>query len=50
VYFIDTSGPADANGNPAACPNGSGVPSASAALPTTGIAYNPTDPSIQTLA
>ena len=38
VYFIDTSGAA--NGNPAACPKGSGVPSPSATLPTTPIAYN----------
>jgi hypothetical protein len=38
VYFIDTSG--SANGKPAACPTGSGVPSASATLPTTGIAYD----------
>lgn len=39
VYFIDTSGNA-ANGNPKACPNGSGVPSPSATLPTTGISFN----------
>jgi hypothetical protein len=38
VYFIDTSG--SANGKPAACPTGSGVPSPSATLPTTGIAFN----------
>ncbi len=38
VYFIDTSGAA--NGKPAACPTGSGVPSPSATLPTTPIAYN----------
>jgi hypothetical protein len=43
VYFIDTSGPADANGNPAACPTGSGgtgLPAAGAALPTTPIIYS----------
>jgi hypothetical protein len=39
VYFIDTSGNA-ANGNPKACPTGSGVPSPSATLPTTGISFN----------
>jgi hypothetical protein len=38
VYFIDTSG--SANGNPAACPKGTGVPNPSATLPTTPIAYN----------
>lgn len=38
VYFIDTSGAA--NGNPAACPTGSGVPSPSATLPTTPISFN----------
>jgi hypothetical protein len=38
VYFIDTSG--SANGNPAACPKGTGVPSPSATLPTTPIAFN----------
>jgi hypothetical protein len=38
VYFIDTSG--SANGQPAACPTGSGVPSASATLPVTPIMYN----------
>jgi hypothetical protein len=38
VYFIDTSG--SANGKPAACPTGSGVPSPSATLPTTPIAFN----------
>jgi hypothetical protein len=38
VYFIDTSG--SANGNPAACPKGTGVPSPSATLPTTGISFN----------
>jgi hypothetical protein len=37
VYFIDTSG--SANGKPAACPTGSGVPSPSATLPTTPIAF-----------
>jgi hypothetical protein len=40
VYFIDTSGPADANGNPAACANGSGLPAAGVALPTTPIIYS----------
>jgi hypothetical protein len=39
VYFIDTSG-FDANQKPLACPNGTGVPSASASLPTTPIVYN----------
>jgi hypothetical protein len=38
VYFIDTSG--SANGNPAACPKGTGVPNAAATLPTTPIAYD----------
>jgi hypothetical protein len=40
IYFIDTSGPADANGNPAACPAGTGLPAAGAALPTTPIIYS----------
>jgi len=35
VYFIDTTG--------SACPNGVGVPSPSAVLPTTGIAYSVAD-------
>jgi hypothetical protein len=35
VYFIDTTG--------TACPNGVGVPSSSATLPTTGINYNEAD-------
>ena len=39
VYFIDTTGNA-ANGNPNACPAGTGVPSTSASLPTTPIVYN----------
>ena len=39
VYFIDTSG-FDANGKPLACPTGTGVPSATATLPTTPIVYN----------
>ncbi|QPF88718.1 hypothetical protein [Bradyrhizobium commune] len=39
VYFIDTSG-FDANGKPLACPNGVGLPSASAKLPTTPIFYD----------
>jgi hypothetical protein len=34
VYFIDTTG--------AACPNGVGIPAAGAALPTSPIAYDPT--------
>jgi len=38
VYFIDTSG--SANGKPAACPTGSGVPNSAATLPTTPIAFN----------
>ena len=40
VYFIDTSGAADSNGNPHACPTGVGLPSSSAKLPTTPIVYN----------
>jgi hypothetical protein len=40
VYFIDTSGAADSNGNPHACPNGVGLPAPSATLPTTPIFYN----------
>jgi hypothetical protein len=40
VYFIDTSGAADSNGNPHACPMGVGLPSSSATLPTTPIVYN----------
>jgi hypothetical protein len=39
VYFIDTTGNA-ANGNPKACPNGSGVPNPAATLPTTPISFN----------
>ena len=39
VYFIDTTGNG-ANGNPKACPNGSGVPAPGAALPTTPIIFN----------
>jgi hypothetical protein len=49
VYFVDTTG-SDANGNPFACPTGSGgsgVPNASAALPISPLAYNPTQ--LQTL-
>jgi hypothetical protein len=38
VYFIDNSG--SANGKPAACQTGSGVPNPSATLPTTPIAFN----------
>jgi hypothetical protein len=40
VYFIDTSGAADSNGNPHACPMGVGLPSSSGTLPTTPIVYN----------
>jgi hypothetical protein len=39
VFFIDTSG-TTASGNPAACPAGTGVPAAGAALPTTPIVYS----------
>jgi hypothetical protein len=39
VYFIDTSG-FDSNGNPLACPNGTGLPQPSATLPTAPISYN----------
>jgi hypothetical protein len=42
VYFIDTSGNG-ANGNPKACPNGSGLPNPAATLPTTPIAFNATN-------
>jgi hypothetical protein len=41
VYFIDTTG-FDANGKPLACPNGVGLPSATATLPTTPIFYDAT--------
>jgi hypothetical protein len=40
VYFIDTSGAADNNGNPRACPDGVGLPAPSATLPTTPTFYN----------
>src|SRR5271166_2645245 len=40
VYFVDTSG-SDSNGNPSACPAGTGLPSASASLPTAPIQYDP---------
>jgi hypothetical protein len=40
VYFVDTSG-SNSNGNPLACPDGSGLPSASASLPTAPIQYDP---------
>ena len=40
VYFVDTSG-FDGNGNPLACPNGTGLPSGSASLPTSPLPYNP---------
>jgi hypothetical protein len=39
VYFIDTSG-FNANQQPLACPNGVGVPSTTATLPTSPISYN----------
>jgi hypothetical protein len=39
VYFIDNSG-FNASGQPLACPNGVGVPSTSATLPTTPIVYD----------
>ena len=45
VYFVDTSGNAT-NGNPKACPTGSGVPAQGATLPTTGIPF--TAASVQT--
>jgi hypothetical protein len=40
VYFVDTSG-SGSNGNPSACPAGTGLPSASASLPTAPIQYDP---------
>jgi hypothetical protein len=40
VYFIDTSG-SNSSGNPLACPDGTGLPSASASLPTAPIEYDP---------
>jgi hypothetical protein len=46
VYFIDTTG-FDANGKPLACTNGTGLPGASASLPTTPIFYDATK--LQTL-
>jgi hypothetical protein len=39
VYFIDTTG-FDSNGKPLACPNGVGIPGATATLPTTPIFYD----------
>jgi hypothetical protein len=39
VYFIDTSG-YNSSGQPLACPNGVGVPAASAKLPSSPISYN----------
>jgi hypothetical protein len=39
VYFIDTTG-FDSTGKPLACPNGVGLPGASASLPTTPIFYS----------
>jgi hypothetical protein len=41
VYFIDTTG-FDTNGKPLACPNGAGLPGASATLPTAPIFYDAT--------
>ena len=41
VYFIDTSG-FDGSGKPLACPNGVGVPAASASLPASPIIYDAT--------
>jgi hypothetical protein len=41
VYFIDTTG-FDSNGKPLACPNGVGIPGATATLPTTPIFYDAT--------
>jgi hypothetical protein len=46
VYFIDTTG-FDSTGKPLACPNGVGLPGASASLPTTPIFYDATK--LQTL-
>jgi hypothetical protein len=39
VYFIDTTG-FDSNGKPLTCPNGVGIPGATATLPTTPIIYD----------
>src|SRR5215467_3322931 len=41
VYFVDTSG-FDGSGRPLACPNGVGLPSPSATLPTAPIVYDAT--------
>jgi hypothetical protein len=41
VYFIDTTG-FDANGKPLACPNGVGLPGATATLPTAPIFFDAT--------
>jgi hypothetical protein len=41
VYFIDTTG-FDSNGKPLACPNGVGIPGATATLPTSPIFYDAT--------
>ena len=46
VYFIDTTG-FDANGKPLACPNGVGLPGATATLPAAPIFYDATK--LQTL-
>jgi hypothetical protein len=48
VYFIDTTGNA-ANGNPKACPNGSGVPNPAATLPTTPIVSSETTAQLQSV-
>ena len=42
VYFADTSGPADPNGNPAACAAGVGLPVAGVKLPNAPLAYDQT--------
>lgn len=39
VYFVDTTG-TDSNGKPLACPNGVGLPTPGAALPTAPLAYD----------
>jgi hypothetical protein len=39
VYFVDTTG-FDSSGKPLACPNGVGLPGATASLPTTPIVYD----------
>jgi hypothetical protein len=42
VYFVDTTG-SNSSGNPNQCPNGTGVPSPSATLPVTPMAFNAGD-------